>query len=275
LSAFFQFTPTSVIDLADEERPVDERVDKRRLYYRQLVKDAPEVLTALTTKLEFLSDSTVPSGSNKKLSQKQVKARRAAEAKAKAPLNPGPFERLEIPVPETREDVEEAVEIILTTQETILEVSSPCQHRVQAATLSQEYLKALGNPELEASIQAACLPDELDLPSEREVEEAQAEQATAEAQTAASADPESLYPAAAQLMKLFASHLYDILASVDNSSAQRCIATARLVWGNGPSVFPLVENETCASIIDGTGRYLGLFSRRSSTCAAFFFVNPH
>ncbi|KAJ7836348.1 hypothetical protein B0H14DRAFT_2794293 [Mycena olivaceomarginata] len=150
LSAFFQFTPTSVIDLADEERPVDERVDKRRL--------------------------------------KQVKARRAAEAKAKAPLNPGPFERLEIPVPETREDVEEAVEIILTTQETILE----------------EYLKALGSPELEASIQAACLPDELDLPSEREVEEAQAEQATAEAQTAASADPESLYPAAAQLMKFTA-----------------------------------------------------------------------
>ncbi|KAJ7237490.1 hypothetical protein B0H12DRAFT_1238227 [Mycena haematopus] len=172
LSTFFQFTPTSVIDLTDAERPVDERADKRRLDLRQLVKDAPETLTALTTKLS-LGDSFP--NTNTKMSQKQMKQARRAAAKANAPLNPGPFERLNIPVPETREDIEEAINVILSNQKIIL----------------QAYLTALQSPELEESMEAACMPIKQTLPSELKAEVAQAEPAP-ELQNAAIVDSEAL-----------------------------------------------------------------------------------
>lgn len=79
-------------------------------------------MAALATRLSL--EDAVPSV-NTKMSQKQMKQARRAAAKANAPLNPGPFERLEIPVPETREDAEAAVQEILTNQQAILEVSSP------------------------------------------------------------------------------------------------------------------------------------------------------
>ncbi|KAF7340216.1 UvrD-like helicase ATP-binding domain-containing protein [Mycena venus] len=168
LSVFFQFTPTIVIDLTDEERPVGERADKRRLHFRQLVKDAPDALAALAPKLTL--EESAPSV-NTKMSQKQMKQARRAAAKAKAPLDPGPFERLEIPIPETREDAEAAA-----------------------------YLKALHSPELEASIRAACVPDEPTLALELKVEAAEAEDGMEELQSAAPAGSEALYPAV-QLMK--------------------------------------------------------------------------
>ncbi|KAJ6456165.1 hypothetical protein C8R45DRAFT_1187129 [Mycena sanguinolenta] len=181
LSIFFQSTPSSFIDLTDEERPVEERPDKRRLYFRELVKDAPEVLDALVTKLAW--GDSLPSTSTK-MSQKQMKQARRAAAKANAPLNPGPFERLDIPVPETREELEEAIDVVLSAQEAILE----------------EYLNALGSPELAESLKAACMPVE-HLTSESEVAATQAESAVPELQNAtASADSEAMYPAE-QLMK--------------------------------------------------------------------------
>ncbi|KAF8151989.1 hypothetical protein K438DRAFT_1988110 [Mycena galopus ATCC 62051] len=189
LSTFFMFTPSSVIDLADEERPVDERADKRRLQLRQLVKDAPDTLAALAVKLSLGDPQNI--NTNTKMSQKQMKQARRAAAKASAPLHPGPFERLDIPVPETREDVEEAVKLILSTQRAIL----------------KEYLEALQSPELEASIRAACIPVQGVLPPEPKVEVAQTELVTTESQNAATTDSEALYPAG-QLMKLFVTTLY-------------------------------------------------------------------
>ncbi|KAJ6498051.1 P-loop containing nucleoside triphosphate hydrolase protein [Mycena vitilis] len=174
LSVYFQYTPTSIIDRKDEERPVDERVDKRRMYFRQLVKDAPDVLAALATKLT--QADAVPS--NTKLSQKQMKQARRAAAKASAPLDPGPFERLDIAVPETREEVEESIQTILANQESILEA----------------YLTALHSPELEASIWADCLPNEPILPPQLETEVVDEEETTAILQTVTPSDPEALYP---------------------------------------------------------------------------------
>ncbi|KAF7367508.1 UvrD-like helicase ATP-binding domain-containing protein [Mycena sanguinolenta] len=182
LSIFFQSTPSSVID-RDEERPVDVRPDKRRLYFRELVKDAPEVLAALTTKLSW--GDSLPS-TNTKMSQKQMKQARRAAAKANAPLNPGPFERLDIPVPETREELEDAIDVVLSTQGAIL----------------GEYLNALHGPELEESIKAACIPVETDaVSSEPEGAETDAEPAVPELQNVAvSANSEAIYPTE-QLMK--------------------------------------------------------------------------
>ncbi|KAJ7671947.1 hypothetical protein B0H17DRAFT_1208872 [Mycena rosella] len=147
LSVYFQFTPTRVIDGPDEERPVEERPDKRRAYYRQLVKDAPEALAALATRLSH--DDPAPSA-NTKMSQKQMKQARRAAAKAKAPLDPAPFERLDIAVPQTREEADAAVTDILANQEAVLE----------------DYLLALHSQELAASLKAACLPAEPVLPPE-------------------------------------------------------------------------------------------------------------
>ncbi|KAJ7139425.1 hypothetical protein C8R44DRAFT_764441 [Mycena epipterygia] len=181
-SVYFQSTPTSVIDLPDEERPVGERPDKRRAYYRQLVKDAPEALSALTTRLSH--DDTPPSANTAKMSQKQMKQARRAAAKASAPLNPAPFERLDMPVPETRAEAEVAVKEILANQQAILEM----------------YLEALHGPELATSLRAACLPEEPVLPLEPRTEAVSNDTATVVSQNAFHVDSGTLYPAV-QLIK--------------------------------------------------------------------------
>ncbi|KAJ7725516.1 hypothetical protein DFH07DRAFT_853912 [Mycena maculata] len=161
LSSFFQFTPTTVIDRTDAERPVDERPDKRRAFFRQLVKDAPDALAALIPRLSHSDPEPIArlgiAIPNTKMSQKQIKQARRAAAKTNAPLNPGPFDRLEIPVPENREEAELAANVILDNQKTVLEA----------------YLEALHSPDLEASIRAACLPKELALPPQPQIEEGQ------------------------------------------------------------------------------------------------------
>ncbi|KAJ6519176.1 hypothetical protein C8R45DRAFT_1204389 [Mycena sanguinolenta] len=172
LSAFFQFTPSSVIDRTDEERPVGERPDKLRSDLRQLVKDAPETLTALAVKLS--SGDSTPSTITK-MSQKQLKQARRAAAKSKAPLSPGPFERLNLTVPETREDVVVAIHVILGTQKAIL----------------QAYLKALRSPELEESIRAACLP--VALPSDPEVTVTQVDAVLPESHNTTTVESEPVY----------------------------------------------------------------------------------
>jgi hypothetical protein len=204
LSVYFQYIPTSVIDRTDEERPVNERVDKRRVHFCQLVKDAPEALAGLVIKI---STGDPTPNANIKMSQKQMKLARRAAAKANAPLDPGPFERLDIPVPETREEVEEAIRDILANQEAILEVTLPDLLIDLLFTKSfQAYLKALHGPELDASLRAACIPDETILPSQPQNEAAPVAHTTVLSQSTTSADSETLYPGV-QLMKLLASHI--------------------------------------------------------------------
>ncbi|KAJ7743864.1 hypothetical protein B0H16DRAFT_1889844 [Mycena metata] len=174
-SVYFQYTPTSVIDRTDEERPIDERVDKRRGYFRQLVKDAPEALAALGVKLSQTNSEPDLNAPIPKMSQKQMKQARRAAAKANVPLDPGPFERLDIPVPETREEVEQAIRDILTQQEAMLEA----------------YLKALRGPELQESLRAACISEVPVPPPQIQPEVAQVVEHTTEvAQITTSADSE-------------------------------------------------------------------------------------
>ncbi|KAJ7479993.1 hypothetical protein B0H11DRAFT_1263344 [Mycena galericulata] len=182
LSVFFQFTPTSVIDRNEEERAVDELPDKRRKFFRQLVKDAPDALAALVTRMAHIEAAP---NVNIKMSQKHMKQARRAAAKANAPLDPGPYERLDIPIPETREEAELAADVILEKQRAILE----------------SYLEALHDPELEESIKAACIPAEQILPPQPQLnEEGETAHPTTVSQKVAPADSEALYPAV-QLMK--------------------------------------------------------------------------
>ncbi|KAJ6573853.1 hypothetical protein DFH09DRAFT_1311930 [Mycena vulgaris] len=179
-SVYFQYTPTCVIDGRDEDRPVGERTDKRRAYYRQLVKDAPEALASLAARLSHPD----PSPNDTKMSQKQMKQARRAAAKARVPLDPAPFERLDIPVPQNREEADAAAMDILANQEAVLEA----------------YLDALHDPGLVASLKTACLPVEPVLLLERRIEAAEAEHISTVQQDATQADPGATYPAA-QLMK--------------------------------------------------------------------------
>ncbi|KAJ7171710.1 hypothetical protein C8R43DRAFT_22864 [Mycena crocata] len=118
------------------------------------------------------------------MSQKQMKQARRAAAKAKAPLNPGPFERLHISVPETPEEAEAAVKDILVNQEAIL----------------QAYLEALHSPELETSVRHACLPGEGILPPKTQSQVIEMEASPTASQNATATDSDALYPAG-QLMK--------------------------------------------------------------------------
>ncbi|KAK7064824.1 UvrD-like helicase ATP-binding domain-containing protein [Favolaschia claudopus] len=172
LSVFFQNTPSAVIDDADEERPVEERVDHRRLHFRQLVKDAPETLAALTKKLSFDDSALLPS---KKLSQKQ----RKAAAKAQAPLNPALFENLDIPVPETRGETEDALQLVLRFQKKIL----------------RKYLDALHSDELEQSLTVACIHNDQSLLAQVEAAVPHAAPAAVATNIVASEDTEEVYSA--------------------------------------------------------------------------------
>jgi hypothetical protein len=93
--------------------------------HQQLVKEAPEVLAVIAAKLAADGTEPIQASSVKKVSQKKAKLARRVAAEEKQALNSGPFERLCIPVPETRQDLEQSVKIILATQRLILTVSSP------------------------------------------------------------------------------------------------------------------------------------------------------
>lgn len=120
---YFGFAPSSVIDRADEPLPKDKHPDTRRALFRQLVKDAPDVLAALAVFIARLAaGDPAPSTETTTMSQKQMRQSRRAAAKANPPLDPAPFERLDIPVPKTREDAESAASLIFEKQKAILEV---------------------------------------------------------------------------------------------------------------------------------------------------------
>nr|GAT46622.1 predicted protein [Mycena chlorophos] len=155
LSTYFQYTPSTLLDLPDGEWAVrvGERRDQMRLEYRKLVSDAPLLLANLKRKLaaiwekEDAEAAPLETGLKVKRSQKQQKQARRAAAQAKVVLDFSPLERLGIGKPETADDVNNAIREVLICQKGILKI----------------YLKALASPELAQSLVAACW---LDRPAE-------------------------------------------------------------------------------------------------------------
>ncbi|KAJ6569465.1 hypothetical protein B0H19DRAFT_938852 [Mycena capillaripes] len=116
--------------------------------HQGLVKEAPELLAVIASKLAV--DGAEPdSGAlsvkkSKTTSQKKAKIARRMAAQSKNALNPVPFEHLNMPVPETLEELEKSVQIVLATQRSILEA----------------YLDSLRLPSVAASVRAELLPAE-------------------------------------------------------------------------------------------------------------------
>ncbi|KAJ6573822.1 hypothetical protein DFH09DRAFT_1361892 [Mycena vulgaris] len=139
LSLFFLFAPAQSVAALHEN-------------HQHLVKEAPEVLAAITSKL--VADGTEPdqASSLKKLSQKKAKLARRVAAHEKTSLDPAPFARLNIAIPETRQELEQSIEIILATQRSILKA----------------YLESLRLPAVSASVKAACLSVKTPTPLESE-----------------------------------------------------------------------------------------------------------
>ncbi|KAJ7037374.1 hypothetical protein C8F04DRAFT_1393598 [Mycena alexandri] len=124
LSVFFLFAQT---------------VPGLHINHQGLVKQAPDLLSAIASKLT--SDAVEPEPTAKKTSQKKIKSARRAAAQSKSTLDPIPFENLNMAVPETRKELYKSVEIVLATQRSILEA----------------YLASLRISTVAASLKAACL----------------------------------------------------------------------------------------------------------------------
>jgi hypothetical protein len=102
--------------------------------HQQLVKDAPEVLGTIASRqvADGLEPEQESSGFKKKPAS-QRKAKMARRVAAQDKLDPAPFDRLKISVPETREEIGQCIELLLATQRSILKVGS---HRVESHLLS-------------------------------------------------------------------------------------------------------------------------------------------
>ncbi|KAF8151966.1 hypothetical protein K438DRAFT_1778624 [Mycena galopus ATCC 62051] len=111
--------------------------------HHALVKEAPGILTALASKL-FVRAEPEPAAlkKGKATSQKKTKLARRAATQSNNTLDPAPFEHLKITVPETPDQVQQCVEIVLATQRSILEA----------------YLESLRLPNVAASVKAVILP---------------------------------------------------------------------------------------------------------------------
>ncbi|KAK6977441.1 UvrD-like helicase ATP-binding domain-containing protein, partial [Favolaschia claudopus] len=110
-----------------------------------LVKEAPELLNRLRSQLLLTEpdpESPTIGKKGKAVSQKKIKATQRAQSKPI--LDPAPFERLDLAVPDTRDEIERCVEIVLATQRSILDA----------------YLEALRLPAVTAALNAAVLPAE-------------------------------------------------------------------------------------------------------------------
>lgn len=92
-----------------------------------LVKEAPELLTALASRVLVGPEpdpGTLSVKKGKATSQKKLKIARRVAAQNKNAPDPTPFQHLNISIPETPEEVEKSIEIVLVTQRSILEVSN-------------------------------------------------------------------------------------------------------------------------------------------------------
>ncbi|KAJ6544312.1 hypothetical protein B0H19DRAFT_1076434 [Mycena capillaripes] len=135
--------------------------------HQGLVKEAPELLTAIASKLAV--DRAEPASAaldvkkkSKATSQKKMKIARRMAAQSKNALDPVPFEHLNMPVPETLEELEKSVQIVLATQRSILEVRVFSLYEFYfnspAHFMPQAYLDSLRLPSVAASVRAALLP---------------------------------------------------------------------------------------------------------------------
>ncbi|KAJ7877510.1 hypothetical protein B0H13DRAFT_2053786, partial [Mycena leptocephala] len=113
--------------------------------HQQLVKEAPEVLGAITSRqvADGLEPEQESSGLKKKPAN-QRKAKMARRVAAEDKLDSAPFDRLKISVPETREEIGQCIELLLATQRSILKA----------------YLESLRLPAVVASVKATCIPTE-------------------------------------------------------------------------------------------------------------------
>ncbi|KAF7340238.1 UvrD-like helicase ATP-binding domain-containing protein [Mycena venus] len=115
--------------------------------HHDLVKEAPKVLTTLTSK-QFVGGSELDLATDikkgKTTSQKRAKIARRIAAQTKNAVDSTPFEHLNIPIPETPDEVDKCVQIVLATQRSILEA----------------YLESLRLPAVAASLKAAFLSAE-------------------------------------------------------------------------------------------------------------------
>ncbi|KAF7319780.1 UvrD-like helicase ATP-binding domain-containing protein [Mycena kentingensis (nom. inval.)] len=147
LAAFFQNTPSRLLDLEDGQWVVGERRDQVRMEYRQVVNEAPGMLRALKAKMRrgLVAEEEEDGVRPKKMSQKQMKQARRAQALAKAEvmLDPAPFERLRIPLPEDVGEMASAIMQILEVQKGLLKV----------------YLQALADEDLAPLLISACWLD--------------------------------------------------------------------------------------------------------------------
>ncbi|KAJ6578043.1 hypothetical protein B0H19DRAFT_574136 [Mycena capillaripes] len=113
--------------------------------HQQLVKDAPEVLGAIASRqvVDGLEPEKESSGFKKKPAN-QRKTKMERRVAAQDTLDPAPFDRLKISVPETREEIGQCIELLLATQRSILKA----------------YLESLRLPAVAASVKATCIPAE-------------------------------------------------------------------------------------------------------------------
>ncbi|KAJ7755559.1 hypothetical protein B0H16DRAFT_1540848 [Mycena metata] len=131
----------------------DLRVHKE---HYQLVKEAPLVLSTLAPSI-FVPEpkqGTSVRAKGKGLGQRAGKMarREATQEKNVLTTNAGPFQRLGIPVPGTRQELEEAKELILVTQQSILKA----------------YLESLRQPAVAASLQSVLIVQDSPLPKQSE-----------------------------------------------------------------------------------------------------------
>ncbi|KAJ7197087.1 hypothetical protein C8J57DRAFT_1639263, partial [Mycena rebaudengoi] len=111
LSVFFLFAPPTPLLIPN---------------HHQLVKEAPKLLTSIDLNA-FVNDiqphreaHTFKKSKGPGISQKKAKMARRGAVLPQNTLDAVPFERLGISVPETREEAEKAIEVIMTTQKSIL-----------------------------------------------------------------------------------------------------------------------------------------------------------
>ncbi|KAJ7151710.1 hypothetical protein C8R46DRAFT_1357916 [Mycena filopes] len=111
--------------------------------HQGLVKEAPDLISAIAAKLAAAEHEPVTATGGKK-SQKKMKTARRIANQGKNTLESTPFEHLNIPVPESPEELEKSLEIVLATQRSILEA----------------YLASLRIPTVAAAVKATFLVTE-------------------------------------------------------------------------------------------------------------------
>lgn len=228
--------------------------------HEKLVKEAPELLAAIASKLavEGAEPNTTTLGlkKGKATSQKKTKIARRMAAQSKNALDSGPFNNLNMPVPGTREELDKSIEVILTTQRSILEVS--CLYELYSNdpthNIQQAYLDSLRLPFVADSVKAALLPVEADShPDSKETFTSNEAEATATHQPDIDSSA-AAYPTR-QLLKLSVVFLvYLLLNFLILHAVRLCIADGQRDSGTGKSTLRYVQSAIYASTTNAIAR---------------------